>query len=98
MADRHLADDDESSVADREPSEHSRGRLRRIEHPIRAVVWAVVLVAAITASFLTGRLVQVPDRDQLAQAQRPIQVTPQVEERIFHTRTLMVRHLPPPHT
>ncbi|PDQ35795.1 MAG: hypothetical protein B5766_04910 [Candidatus Lumbricidophila eiseniae] len=90
MADRHLADDDESSVADREPSEHSRGRLRRIEHPIRAVVWAVVLVAAITASFLTGRLVQVPDRDQLAQAQRPIQVTAQVEERVVDARTVMV--------
>lgn len=63
--------------------------MRRIEHPVRAAVGTVVVVAAITASFLAGRLVQSPERDRLAQAQLTIPVTTQVEERVVDTRTAM---------
>jgi peptidoglycan hydrolase-like protein with peptidoglycan-binding domain len=65
----------------------SSTRLRRIEHPLRAVVAALVLLGSITASFLTGLLVQAPDRGPGEQAQQTIRVTAPVERRVVDSRT-----------
>lgn len=85
---------DPSEAADRpggndvvQPTQGSR--LRRIEHPVRALIWATVLVVAVAASFLTGRLVESPDREQLAEAQQSIRVTARVEERVVDARTAL---------
>ncbi|QHF23377.1 hypothetical protein GTU73_04715 [Rathayibacter sp. VKM Ac-2804] len=54
---------------------------------MRAVVAALVLLGSITASFLTGLLVQVPDHGPGEQAQQSIQVTAPVERRVVDSRT-----------
>lgn len=61
----------------------------RITHPGRVAAWAAVLLAALCASFLTGRLLHAPERTAVEQAQRPIPVTVRVEERIVDARTAL---------
>ncbi|NQX15353.1 hypothetical protein [Rathayibacter sp. VKM Ac-2857] len=65
----------------------SSTRLRRIEHPLRAVVAALVLLGSITASFLTGLLVQAPDHGPGEQVRQTIRVTAPVERRVVDSRT-----------
>lgn len=77
----------DGDVTDAEGAVENRGRLRRIGHPLRAVVAAAVLIGSIAASFLTGLLVQAPDRGPGEQPRQMIRVTAPVERRVVDSRT-----------
>ncbi|MGO3885007.1 MAG: hypothetical protein ACTJHU_01810 [Mycetocola sp.] len=86
MDKRHAQRSDAQESA---PPLPSVAHLRRLSHPRRAVVCAIILLVAIASSFAVGRFLQPPDREQLSEAQKPIRVTAQVEERVVDARTAL---------
>lgn len=62
-------------------------RLRRLEHPVRAAVFGIVIVLALIAAFLAGFAVRSPERTALTAAQQRIPTTAAVERRAVDTRT-----------
>lgn len=64
--------------------------LRRIRRPGLLVLLCLLVVSALVASFVVGRFVATPQRDEIEQASEPIPVTATVEERVIDARTEFV--------
>lgn len=60
---------------------------RRLRHPWLAATLWILIVVAVVASFLAGRLIPTPERDAIAAAQQDILVDAPVERRIVDPRT-----------